>query len=540
MIIYFADRMIDILGSASTSHNSRFVIVEDTKTEDSETGIGTFEFKVAFSDDNRLELEAMMKAGNCVLRAESQSGEGNESDRYVIDSSRDFFTITETEIDVQDRTIYAYAEDVGLDLINDLAPAKEYTSAADIETYINDFALNSGFTIRDNEIPGETRKLSWDSESTVSKRLQDIAESFDCDISFAFEVQGLAVTEKYIDITDADGNETDVILYMDKDISNITVKESINNLATALYATGKDKLTLSGYTYDDGDFYVNGKYLFSRQALENWRRYAWKPGSSGDIYREYSCEATTKLRLCEMAMEQLKIMREPEINYEVDIRKTDVPVSVRDRISVVDDKGELYLSAKVLQLETSVTSGTKKATLGDYIMQEAGISDKVMQLASGFSELSKTRYIWIAYAEDAKGTGISTEADGKAYMGAAYGRSTETVDISDPSVFKWVRTKGEAGEKGDTGAAGADAITMVITSSMGTVFKNGSISTTLTAHVYKAGKEITASTSPTLASLGTIKWYKDGGSTAVHTGQDYTITGEDVTNKATYTAQLEG
>lgn len=94
--------------------------------------------------------------------------------------------------------------------------------------------------------------------------------------------------------------------------------------------------------------------------------------------------------------------------------------------------------------------------------------------------------------------------------------------------------------KGDTGAAGADAITMVITSSMGTVFKNGSISTTLTAHVYKAGKEITASTSPTLASLGTIKWYKDGGSTAVHTGQDYTITGEDVTNKATYTAQLEG
>ena len=36
MIIYFADRMIDILGSASTNHNSRFVIVDDNKTEDSE------------------------------------------------------------------------------------------------------------------------------------------------------------------------------------------------------------------------------------------------------------------------------------------------------------------------------------------------------------------------------------------------------------------------------------------------------------------------------------------------------------------------
>ena len=56
MIIYFADRMIDILGSASTNHNSRFVIVDDNKTEDSGTGIGTFEFKVAFNDGNRLEL----------------------------------------------------------------------------------------------------------------------------------------------------------------------------------------------------------------------------------------------------------------------------------------------------------------------------------------------------------------------------------------------------------------------------------------------------------------------------------------------------
>ena len=161
---------------------------------------------------------------------------------------------------------------------------------------------------------------------------------------------------------------------------------------------------------------------------------------------------------------------------------------------MVDDKGELYLSAKVLQLETSVTSGTKKATLGDYIMQEAGISDKVMQLASGFSELSKTRYIWIAYAEDAKGTGISTEADGKAYMGAAYGRSTETVDISDPSVFKWVRTKGETGEKGEQGApgeSGEDAAVLRIDSSRGTVFKNNAVATVLSAVIYYGPQRIT-------------------------------------------------
>lgn len=92
-------------------------------------------------------------------------------------------------------------------------------------------------------------------------------------------------------------------------------------------------------------------------------------------------------------------------------------------------------------------------------------------------------------------------------------------------------------KQGETGAAGADAITMTITSSAGTIFKNTAIVTTLTAHVYKAGVEVTGSA---LSALGTIKWYKDGGDTATATGQTLTISAGDVTNKATYVAQLEG
>lgn len=96
--------------------------------------------------------------------------------------------------------------------------------------------------------------------------------------------------------------------------------------------------------------------------------------------------------------------------------------------------------------------------------------------------------------------------------------------------------KGDKGDKGETGAAGADAITMSITSSAGTIFKNSDIITTLTAHVYKAGVEVTGSN---LTALGTIKWYKDGSTTATSTGQTLTISAGQVTNKATYVAQLE-
>lgn len=105
------------------------------------------------------------------------------------------------------------------------------------------------------------------------------------------------------------------------------------------------------------------------------------------------------------------------------------------------------------------------------------------------------------------------------------GKSTESYSVS----YK--------GTNGTNGKDGLDAITMAITSSGGTIFKNTAIATTLTAHVYKGGVEVTGSA---LSALGTIKWYKDGGTTAVATGATYTIGAGDITNKATFSAQLEG
>lgn len=90
---------------------------------------------------------------------------------------------------------------------------------------------------------------------------------------------------------------------------------------------------------------------------------------------------------------------------------------------------------------------------------------------------------------------------------------------------------------GADGQDGADALTLVITSSNGDIFKNTAIATTLTALVYKGGAEVTGSA---LTALGTIKWYKDGGMEAVATGQTLTITAGQVQTKATYIAQLEG
>ena len=89
---------------------------------------------------------------------------------------------------------------------------------------------------------------------------------------------------------------------------------------------------------------------------------------------------------------------------------------------------------------------------------------------------------------------------------------------------------------GTNGKDGQDAISLIITSSNGLIFKNTAISTTLSAHVYKGPTEITGSA---LSTLGTLNWYKDDSSKPVGTGTSLVIDVGDVKDRATYVCQLE-
>lgn len=96
---------------------------------------------------------------------------------------------------------------------------------------------------------------------------------------------------------------------------------------------------------------------------------------------------------------------------------------------------------------------------------------------------------------------------------------------------------GATGPKGDTGATGADALSISITASNGTVFKNNTGSTVLTAHVFKGGIEQTVADNGTVNGIGTVKWYL--GSTLVSTSKTLTVNASSITNTATYTVNLE-
>ncbi|MBQ1995937.1 MAG: phage tail protein, partial [Clostridia bacterium] len=441
MILYFADRLMNIIGTASTSLPKGIVITNDAKTEDVDSGASAFECELSFDKSNRAKVEGITEVGNYLLRSDKGENE--------------FYTIIDCEIDTKRQTAYIYAEDAGLDLLNDIIEPYEANDFYEIGHYVERTASDAGWEIGVNELEGITRKLKFADEQTGTARLLSIAKEFnDCEISFSFEVKGLQVTRKLINIYEQRGKDTDIQLRLNKQIDSIVTKKTINNLATALKpkgsspADGENPITLLNHSYDDGDFYVDGDVLKSREALKNWERYLWKGNddeqTAGHIVKTFTYDTTSQAVLCEKAIEELKKIRDKEVNYEVEI--TELPESARigDRVNVIDENGKLYLSTRLLKLVTSVVKQSIKATLGENILKGSGIEDKVIELAQQFSAIAKSRvfYTWIAYADDENGTGITTEPEGKAFIGIAANKTEETVDISDPSVFTWSKVKG--------------------------------------------------------------------------------------------------
>ena len=447
MIIYFANRHMEILGQASTNLPKGTLIKEDKKTEEIETGVATFDCRIPFTKASRKKTEQMTEVGNYILRSD---GDENE-----------FYTIIDAEIDTENRDVYVYAEDAGLDLLNEIVLEYSSDEKHTLKYFFEKWLIDTGFEIGIDESTDEAKELPSVSESTATERLNYVAQQFGYEISFSFAIDRMTVIHKYVNIYKKRGKDVGTQLRLNKDIDKIITKKSIANLATAFLCTGADiegtdfKTTLDGYKYDDGDFYVDGHYLKSRNAVAKWGRYVWKDepnklnGYEGHIVKTFSYDTVSQEELCKQAIEELKKVCEIECNYEVDLKRLPGNVKIGDIVNI-DDEGELYLSARILKLETSICENTRTATLGEYLIKDSGISQRVEELATQFAQIAKSRtfYTWIAYADDKYGAGITLDPEDKLYMGIAANRLKAEVDISDPGIFSWSKVTGDPGETG--------------------------------------------------------------------------------------------
>ena len=460
MILYFADRQLNIQGHASTELLEGLVVIKDRKTDDVETGVSVFECTIPFDEETRSKAEACAAVGNHILR--DHNGESG------------LFTIIDREVDTKKREIYVYAEDDGMDLLNEVVGEYEADKAYPINHYINKYAANAGFEIGINEVPDLTRKLSWDGESTATARIASIATQFDgCEVSYSFKISGLTIAKKYINIYKKRGKDVGITLRLNEDIDGIITKSSIGNLATALQCVGgtpeneEDPITLNGYTYDDGDFYVDGTVLKSRNALKKWCRFLWKTSEEqregGHITKQFSYDTPDQKTLCAHAITELKQICDMEVNYEVELGKLPDNVKIGDRVNIVDDEGELYLSTRILQLETSVDDQESKVILGEHLLRDSGIHSKVAELAAQFAKYAASSARAMTLAKSAKSAADAAQAQANSALANAQA-AQEAAGAAQTAANTAAQSAQEAQEKAAEAKSKVDCVEESISS----------------------------------------------------------------------------
>lgn len=467
---YFTDRKYNQLGIASTDElaSSSVIAIDDIGGQEGDYqsvdgGYRSYSATLHFSPDQSAQVKEMAKVGNFVLF----KGRAGESV---------WTTILSSEHDPLAGTNTFVAEDASIDLINGTVGAYAASSAMTIAQYIELFAGDSGFVIGYNEIPDLTRTLNWDSDdSSILTRILSVAKQFGVELSFRFEVRGLSVIGKYIDIRKHIGGNKGIYLHVDTDLNKIVTTSDIADLCTAIAGTGgtpdgsDTPITLKGYQWVD----PNGRYVLGGDgvlrdplALRTWSRLLSSSNPDpvdAHITRSKTYEATTQATLLQSVLSDLEKFNHPAVNYEVDIAKLPDTVNIGDTVYLVDEDEQLFLSARVLELTYSYSNESGTATLGDYLIQASQVSAEYRALAETLAKQNK--------GQDGK-DGIAIQSSIVTYQAGSSGVSAPTGTWSDavPNVaanqYLWSRTiitmtdgsTSTTYSVGKMGANGADGI----------------------------------------------------------------------------------
>lgn len=351
---------MNILGQAATNLPLGLKISNDEKTDEVETGVKSLEFDVAY--ENRLKAEEMTMPGNYLLRA--AHGE------------KEFYTIVDSTVNLADKNVHVYAEDSGLDLINEVVGEYTAPSAMSIAAYTAIFAQDTGFEIGINEVSDQTRTLSWDGEDTAIARLQEMASEFGAEMSFSFDIDKLRVTHKYINFWKSRGMDAAGTLRIGRHIKNVRITRSVAKVATAIIPRGgipsgsSTPITIAGMSYDDGDIYVSGRYLISRKALATWSRYLSPDegdrSGTGHIVQTWEYDTTNQGELLSKSVEHLKKISKIEIEYDAEVVELPQNVGIGDIVKIADEEESQFIIARIIKLVTSDSEGKQHVTLDEF------------------------------------------------------------------------------------------------------------------------------------------------------------------------------
>ena len=427
MITVYSRRTFEILTQISFNESYESLIAYDDKYHDDlETGVATYEFSVDKTND---EVE------NITIGAYIRV--------LTHDNRKLWFEILDVEEDHD--TIHVTAVDAGLDLVGESVWGYEAKDSHHIKHYLDKFMLDSGWEVDLSKVGDrKKRKLKYEGFETATKRIRQVANAFDYEIEFDVEESNGVPVRKIIRFKEQIGKDKEVRLEYGREISNIKKRSSIQKLATALRAHGADGLTLEGYKYNDGRYWVGGDTLHDLQEGARWSRHADIKNDGGYVVDTYESEAKSQKTLFDETLLQLKKRAYPEVEYEVEFNELPEEVQKGDTVLIVDYtfKPALKLKARVKEIECSLSKGIfgeGTVVISNVEYQETNVDErlKIIEKFLNKTPIDFARVPVVAVIHSSRGTVFSGDKEAKTTLLAKATRFD--IDITSEYTYKWRR-----------------------------------------------------------------------------------------------------
>lgn len=529
MLLTIHDANLQKIGFIDNEKQETLNFYDDTWTPNLETASSTFEFTVS-------KKELLSDTGNRHLYNQL-----NERSFVSFKHKGKTYLFNIMKVEENERWIRCYCENLNLELINEYTNPYKADRPLSFAEYLDVFEIPqfAMVTLGVNEISDQKRTLEWEGQETKLARLLSLANKFDAEVEFITRLNDdssikqliLNVYHKADDTHTGVGRiRGDIRLTFEKNIKSMTRKVDKTEIYTLVVPYGKSKETHEGE--QEARVYIDslppweekndeGIVIFKQEGVNLYAPHAANlyPSTFGVstqankwIRKDLEVDSDDPNVIRAAGIANLRKHAYPAITYEVD---GFLDVEVGDTVTI-HDKGftpPIDVKARVIEQKISFSNpANNKTVFGNFKELENRTS---ADLRSVFERMvENSRPYNIVFSTDngvlfKNYTGQSTIRPtlkrGNQTVNATYrfvidgsivsSGLTYTVrakDIIKPTVITvsaWVENKEVASEE-LTFTNLVEPIVTIIKTSNGNIFKNNIIDDTLTATLWRGGKEI--------------------------------------------------
>lgn len=284
-----------------------------------------------------------------------------------------------------------------LEMNNEERGAHKPDKAMSFAEYLAYYDPEHSVTLGINQVSDKKIKLEWTGTDTILARLFSIANSFDAELEFVTELNDDYSLKRHVLNVYKKGNlgsnKTSSPVRVGKELKVINYSDSIEDLRTAVRATGKDGLTIDGLNkkiYDDNKellYYSSGMTVYAPQSRDRFPSVGKGSNDNWIVEDLGETQYETKEALWGYMYGEIQKICLPKIEYKV---TGAIDSDVGDTQTLIDDvhyEPPLYLKARVSELTDDILQGkVTNSTFINFERKYSQIADSLLKQVEALAE----------------------------------------------------------------------------------------------------------------------------------------------------------